>query len=68
MPYFMDENIALSSMYCAPASRYLLPVHVWQITHRCHQNDFLLKFSKNHQCWQIHKDWVEDKLMSTNMT
>ena len=42
MPCFMDENIALRRVYCAPASRYLLPVQVWHITHRCHQNDILL--------------------------
>ncbi len=27
------------------ANRYFLPGHVWHITHRCHQQDFLLKFA-----------------------
>ena len=31
------------------ANRYFLPGHVWHITHRCHQKDFLLKFSKDRQ-------------------
>ena len=34
------------------ANRYFLPGHVWHITHRCHQKDFLLKFSKDRQCWR----------------
>jgi putative transposase len=28
------------------ASRYFLPNHIWHITHRCHQRDFLLKFAR----------------------
>ena len=34
------------------ANRYFLPGHVWHITHRCHQKDFLLKFSKDRQRWR----------------
>ena len=34
------------------ATRCFLPGHVWHITHRCHQKDFLLKFSKDRQCWR----------------
>src|SRR5687767_15382090 len=29
------------------ANRYFLPVHVWHITHRCHQRQFLLKFARD---------------------
>jgi putative transposase len=29
------------------AHRYFLPNHVWHITHRCHQRDFLLKFARD---------------------
>jgi putative transposase len=29
------------------AHRHFLPGHVWHITHRCHQNAFLLKFSRD---------------------
>ena len=34
------------------ANRYFLPGYVWHITHRCHQQDFLLKFSKDRQRWR----------------
>ena len=34
------------------ASRHFLPGHVWHITHRCHQKQFLLKFSKDRQRWR----------------
>lgn len=34
------------------ANRYFLPGHVWHITHRCHQKDFLLKFVKDRQRWR----------------
>ncbi|MES0328000.1 MAG: transposase [Gammaproteobacteria bacterium] len=34
------------------ANRHFLPGHVWHITHRCHQKDFLLKFSKDRQRWR----------------
>ncbi len=29
------------------ANRYFLPDHVWHITHRCHKEEFLLKFAKD---------------------
>jgi putative transposase len=29
------------------ANRLLLPGHVWHITHRCHQREFLLKFDRD---------------------
>lgn len=29
------------------AHRHYLPGHVWHITHRCHQHDFLLKFARD---------------------
>ena len=28
------------------ARRYFLPGHVWHITHRCHQQEFFLKFAR----------------------
>lgn len=33
------------------ANRYFLPGHVWHITHRCHQQEFLLKFARDRACW-----------------
>ena len=33
------------------ANRYLLPDHVWHITHRCHKKEFLLKFAKDRKRW-----------------
>jgi len=33
------------------ANRHHIPNQVWHITHRCHQQDFLLKFSKDRKCW-----------------
>ena len=33
------------------ANRYFLPGHVWHITHRCHKQEFLLKFSKDRANW-----------------
>jgi putative transposase len=29
------------------AHRHFIPGHVWHITHRCHEKDFLLKFSRD---------------------
>jgi REP element-mobilizing transposase RayT len=34
------------------ASRYFLPNHIWHITHRCHQRDFLLKFARDRRRWR----------------
>jgi len=33
------------------ANRYFLPDHVWHITHRCHRQQFLLKFAKDRTAW-----------------
>ena len=33
------------------ANRYFLPGHVWHITHRCHKQEFLLKFARDRACW-----------------
>ena len=33
------------------ANRNFLPGHVWHITHRCHQKEFLLKFSRDRLRW-----------------
>ncbi len=29
------------------ANRYFVPGYVWHITHRCHKQDFLLKFASD---------------------
>jgi hypothetical protein len=28
------------------ANRHFLPGHVWHLTHRCHERDFLFKFAR----------------------
>jgi len=33
------------------ANRYFIPGHVWHISHRCHKQEFLLKFARDRQCW-----------------
>ncbi len=33
------------------ANRHFLPGHVWHITHRCHQKQFLLKFPRDRRCY-----------------
>jgi putative transposase len=33
------------------ANRYYLAGHVWHITHRCHKQQFLLKFAKDRRAW-----------------
>ena len=35
----------------ARAKRYYIPGHVWHLTHRCHEKEFLLKFSKDRRRW-----------------
>jgi REP-associated tyrosine transposase len=37
------------------ASRHYLPGHVWHLTHRCHHQQFLLKFLKDRRIWV---DWL----------
>ena len=39
----------------ARANRHYIPGCVWHITHRCHKQEFLLKFSKDRQRW---RDWL----------
>lgn len=29
------------------AHRHFLPNHVWHVTHRCHEREFLLKFDRD---------------------
>jgi putative transposase len=31
------------------ANRYFMPGYVWHITHRCHKQEFLLKFAQTRQ-------------------
>lgn len=33
------------------ANRYFLPGHIWHITHRCHKQQFLLRFAKDRRTW-----------------
>ncbi len=33
------------------ANRHYLPGYIWHITHRCHKQEYLLKLSKDKQCW-----------------
>ena len=33
------------------ANRHFLPDYVWHITHRCHKQEFLLKFAIDRKCW-----------------
>ena len=37
------------------ANRYFVPGYVWHITHRCHKQEFLLKFAKDRDRW---RDWL----------
>ena len=39
----------------ARANRHYIPGCVWHITHRCHKQEFLLKFSKDRRRW---RDWL----------
>ena len=34
------------------ANRVFLPGHVWHITHRCHRQQFLLKFARDRRRWR----------------
>jgi putative transposase len=34
------------------ANRYVLPGQLWHITHRCHKQQFLLKFAKDRRAWR----------------
>ena len=33
------------------ANRYYLAGHVWHITHRCHKQQFLLRFARDRRAW-----------------
>ena len=33
------------------ANRHFIPGQVWHITHRCHKQEFLLKFARDRQRW-----------------
>jgi putative transposase len=35
----------------ARAKRHYIPGQIWHITHRCHKNEYLLKFAKDRQRW-----------------
>ena len=39
------------------ANRYSLPGHVWHVTHRCHRQQFLLKFARDRRVW---RRWLFD--------
>lgn len=34
------------------ANRYYIPGQVWHITHRCHKQEFLLRFRRDRQTWR----------------
>ena len=34
------------------ANRHFLPGHVWHITHRCHEREFLLRFARDRRFWR----------------
>lgn len=34
------------------ANRYYIPGQIWHITHRCHKQEFLLRFRRDRQRWQ----------------
>ena len=34
------------------ANRHHLPGHVWHVTHRCHKQEFLLKFARDRRLWR----------------
>ena len=44
---FPVETEPLRTNRCRRANRHFLPGHVWHITHRCHQKEFLLKFARD---------------------
>ncbi len=33
------------------ANRHFLPNYIWHITHRCHKQEFLLKFARDRRRW-----------------
>jgi len=33
------------------ANRYFVPGHIWHITHRCHKQEFLLRFARDRRRW-----------------
>ena len=35
----------------ARANRHFLPGHLWHITHRCHEREFLLKFARDRRSY-----------------
>jgi len=35
----------------ARANRHTMPGHIWHITHRCHKQEFLLKFIRDRERW-----------------
>ena len=35
----------------ARANRHYIPDYIWHITHRCHKQEYLLKFSRDRQRW-----------------
>ncbi len=52
------------------ANRYFLPGHVWHITHRCHKQEFLLKFVKDMgrtEIQQLRRHWIEEALHHNNL-
>jgi len=49
----------------ARANRHYIPGHVWHITHRCQQKEFLLKFARDRRRWL---DWLFEAKKRFNLS
>ncbi|MCG8552325.1 MAG: transposase [Desulfobacterales bacterium] len=50
----------------ARSKRYYIPKQIWHITHRCHKQEFLLKFAKDKYRW-LHWLYVAKKKYGTTI-
>ena len=57
MLHFRVEINTSRKKQVARAHRHFLPGHVWHITHRCHEKQFLLKFVRDRKQWLY---WLHD--------
>lgn len=48
---FLALKRAIWEKKVARANRHYIPGHVWHLTHRCHERDFLFKFAKDRLRW-----------------
>ena len=49
--YSKKDVLRKKQQEMASASRHYIPGCAWHIIHRCHKQEFLLKFSKDRRCW-----------------